>query len=230
MRLRINEVLRADIIKASKVQSPDRLQRSKKYSAKDFKDVNFKDLFERDTFTWTAKIGTHMLTISFEGAFEELKWFVKGMRGPNRVNRISQQIVAEALSKALDTNDLYVDCDCGDWIYRFSYFATQKDYKYGKPENRPPKITNPNDNKGLACKHILSVLAGKRWVPSAAKAWLAYMKANVEITESFLWDMDIKRAKEAERKKRREAELAKAKVNSDSVDSDVEDDIGEDDV
>ncbi len=216
----VNEVLRSEIIKASKMQSPDRLQRSKKYSSRDFKTVNFKDLFEHDTFTWTAKIGTHMLTISFEGAFEELKWLVKGMRGPNRVKRLSQRVVAEALSKALDNNDLYVDCDCGDWIYRFSYFATQKDYKFGAPENRPPKITNPDDNKGMVCKHILSVLVGKRWVPSAAKAWLSYMRANVDMTESYLWDMDIKRAKAADRAARKEADR-----NIEDNSSDVEDEI-----
>ena len=47
----------------------------------------------------------------------------------------------------------------------------------------------------MVCKHILAVLQGKRWVPFAAKAWLRYMKQNPELTESFLWDMDIKRAK-----------------------------------
>lgn len=198
-KINLNELLRKDIINSSKMQSPDRLQRSKKYSAKDFKDVNFKDLFEQDEFVWVAKVGKYLVTINFSGPFEELKWYVKGMRGPNRVNRISQKVVAQALSNALDTNDIYVSCTCPDWIYRFNFFATKDDYNYGSPETRPPKITNPNNNKGKVCKHILSVLVGKRWVPSAAKAWLMYMRSNPEITESFLWDMDIKRQKKLEK-------------------------------
>ena len=108
----INEVLRKELIKGSKLQSPDRLARSKKYSAKDFKNVNFRQLMEHDTFTWIAKVGDHTVAISFEGPFEDLKFYVKGMRGPNRLKRINVKLVAAALSKSLDENDLYISCTC----------------------------------------------------------------------------------------------------------------------
>lgn len=194
MKIKLDEILRKDIIKSSKIQSPDRLLRSKKYSTRDFKTVDFKELFENDTFTWSAKIGDHMVTISFEGPFEELKWYVKSMRGPNRTKRLTQSLVASALTKALDTNDLYVNCECEDFTYRFAYFATRDDFKYGAPESRPPKYqqTNKDNSKGKVCKHILCVLIGKRWVPFAAKAWLQYMKSNVELTEFYLWNKPIK--------------------------------------
>ena len=108
----INEVLRKELIKGSKLQSPDRLARSKKYSAKDFKNVNFRQLMEHDTFTWIARVGDHTVAISFEGPFEDLKFYVKGMRGPNRLKRINVKLVAAALSKSLDENDLYISCTC----------------------------------------------------------------------------------------------------------------------
>ncbi len=195
MVVNLQEVTRSEIVKSSKLQSPIRLAKSKKYSLKDFREVDFKKLFETDTFVWNANIGDYIVTISFEGPFEELKWYVKSMRGPNRIKRISEKLVASALSKALDDNDIYVNCTCADFIYRFAYQATQMDYKYGKPENRPNryKHTNKDHNQGYVCKHCLAVLIGKRWVPSAARAWLLFMRKNVELTEFYLWGKDWKR-------------------------------------
>lgn len=218
MKIKLNEVLRSQMIKGSKLQSPDRLARSKKYSAKDFKNVNFRQLMERDTFTWIAKVGDYTVAISFEGPFEDLKYYVKSMRGPNRLKRISVKLVAAALSKSLDENDLYISCSCPDFKHRFSYHATQADCKFGKPETRAPKYkrTNKDNNKGYVCKHLLSVLIGKRWVNSAAKAWLDYMLFNPERTEDLLWDMDIKREKAAAKKER---ELNKQLSNKDNKDS-----------
>lgn len=220
----INEVLRKELIKGSKLQSPDRLARSKKYSAKDFKNVNFRQLMEHDTFTWIARVGDHTVAISFEGPFEDLKFYVKGMRGPNRLKRINVKLVAAALSKSLDENDLYISCTCPDFRYRFAYYCTQEDCKFGKQENRPPKYkqTNMDNSKGLLCKHLLSVLIGKRWVTSAAKAWLDYMKANTSLTEDLLWDMDEKRAKAAARKERENNKNLSNKDNKDEEENSPE--------
>lgn len=189
MKLLLNETTRGEIIKNSKLQSPARIARSRNYSSRDFKDVDFKKLFTNDEFVWTAAVGKYLVTIAFEGPFEELKWLVKSMKGPNRIKRLNQKLVQGALSKALDTEDLYVRCTCADWIYRFAKQASDENYIYGKPETRPNRYpqTNMDHNQGKACKHILAVLIGKRWVPWAAKAWLQYMQANPELTNFYLW-------------------------------------------
>ena len=199
----LDEMTRKEIILRSKSQSPDRVLRSKEYSAKDFKNVNFKQLFEDDIFTWVARVGKHTVAISFYGPFEDLKEYVKSMRGPNRLKRISVRLVAAALSKSLDENDIYVTCSCKDFKFRMKYHATKAGINFGKPQLVKPKYkkTNKDNTKGLVCKHILAVLQGKRWVPSAAKAWLSYMQSNPELSEAYLWDMDIKREKQAERQK-----------------------------
>ena len=61
------------------------------------------------------------------------------------------------------------------------------DAKYGAQQNRLPRVRNVKNNKGYCCKHVLSVLYGKRWVPAAAKAWLEYIRANPELTEEMIW-------------------------------------------
>jgi hypothetical protein len=76
--------------------------------------------------------------------------------------------------------------------YRFAYWATQADCKYGVPQTVAPKVRNVRNNKGYVCKHILAILYGKRWVRSAAKAWLDYMRANPDLTEYYIWGKKLK--------------------------------------
>lgn len=181
------EVTRWEMIRAAQSQSPDRYEKRRNYRARDFDNVDFAKLFTDDEFVWMSRVGDYVVTVCFLGAFDELRMRLRSMRGRNRWKRITLRDVVESLSRALDTEDLYVNCSCPDFIYRFSFWATQQECKYGDPENRPPKVRNVNNNKGYVCKHILAVLYGKRWVTAASKAWLSFMQANPELTEYYVW-------------------------------------------
>lgn len=114
----LHEVTRWQMINASRQKSPDRFAKRVKYSPKDFRTVDFEDLFEEDRFTWRTRVhgeDNYICTISFEGAFEYLKYNLSSMRGKNRWKRITINMVAEALSKSLDSEDLYIDCTCPDF-------------------------------------------------------------------------------------------------------------------
>lgn len=186
-KLPLNEITRWEIINRSKRESPERFQKQKFYKAKDFDSVDFEELFNNDTFTWRSRVGDYIVTISFEGPFSNLYQVVGSWSGKNRWKRIDLKTLTKCLSKALDEEDLYVDCTCSDFLYRFSFWATQAGMKYGVQQNRPPKVRNVKNNKGYVCKHILSVLYGKRFVPGAAKAWLQYIQANPEVAEELIW-------------------------------------------
>ena len=188
----LSEVTRWEILRRSQRESPPRFQKKANYKAKDFKNVDFKDLFENNNFTWSSRVGDYIVTISFEGAFDILQYQLKSMRGKNRWKRITHRMLTEALSKALDTEDLYIDCSCPDFVYRFAYWATQADCKYGLQQNTAPKVRNVRNNKGYCCKHILAVLYGKRWVPAAAKCWLDFIRANPDLTEWYIWGTSLK--------------------------------------
>ena len=138
---------------------------------------------------WRSRVGDYIVTISFEGAFQNLYDEVYNWSGKNRWKRIDLKLLTKCLSKALDTEDLQVDCTCPDQVYRFNFWLSRPDVdaKYGVKQNRPPKVRNVKNNKGFVCKHILAVLYGKRWVPAAAKAWLMYIKANPKLAEELIW-------------------------------------------
>lgn len=183
----LNEVTRWEIIRKSQRESPMRFKKMKLYKAKDFNNVDFESLFTTDTFTWKSRVGNYIVTISFEGAFSNLYTEVGSWSGKNRWKRIDLKLLTKCLSKSLDEDDLYIDCSCSDFLYRFSWWATQADAKYGVQQNRPPRVRNVKNNQGFCCKHLLAVLYGKRWVPAAAKAWLQYIRSNPNVAEELIW-------------------------------------------
>ena len=189
----LNEVTRWEILRRSQreasgtPQNPGRWQKKSFYRAKDFNNVDFEQLFTNDTFVWSSRVGDYIVTVSFEGAFSNLYSVVRSWKGTDRWKRIDLKLLTKCLSKAMDEEDLYVNCTCPDFVYRFAYWLTKADAKYGTPQNTPPRVRNVKNNKGGACKHVLAVLYGKRWVPAAAKAWLEYIKTNPEVAEEMIW-------------------------------------------
>jgi hypothetical protein len=185
----LNEITRWEIIRRSQRESPERFMKKKFYRAKDFNNVDFEELFTNDSFVWRSRVGDYIVTISFEGAFQNLYNEVRSWSGNNRWKRLTLNLLTKCLSKALDSEDLQVACTCDDFKYRFDYWLSRPDVdgKYGTKQNVAPKVRNVNNNRGYVCKHILSVLYGKRWVPAAAKAWLNYIQANPKIAEELIW-------------------------------------------
>lgn len=75
-----------------------------------------------------------------------------------------------------DYNNFYVNAgvilhNC----YRFKYWATRKGLLIGDPENRPADITNPGDNKGPGCKHIILCLSDSSWLIKIASVIFNYI-------------------------------------------------------
>lgn len=202
----LNEVTRWEIIRRSQREAPVRFQKKNNYRAKDFNNVDFKDLFENNNFTWSSRVGDYIVTISFEGPFDLLQWQLKSMRGKNRWKRINHKMLVDILTKALDTEDLFIDCTCDDFKYRFAYWATQANCKFGLQQNKAPTVRNVKNNKGYCCKHTLAVLYGKRWVPAAAKAWLDFIRANPDLSEWYIWGTKLK-DEEEETPEENEAEV-----------------------
>ena len=71
--------------------------------------------------------------------------------------------------------------NCPDFKYRFDYWATVKGFNSGAPQTIPARITNPTNNKGPGCKHIMLVLSNTQWlikVSSVLNNYIKYMETN----------------------------------------------------
>lgn len=77
--------------------------------------------------------------------------------------------------------------NCPDFKYRFKVWATKNKYNAGEAENREAKITNPNNDLGTACKHILNVLNNAEWIKQTSSVinnYVNYCKDNMEYNYS----------------------------------------------
>lgn len=92
--------------------------------------------------------------------------------------------------------------NCPDYQYRIKYWNSESGDEAGTKETRKADITNPNNSKGPACKHILAVLNNVEWlnkVASVINNYANYCKDNMEYNYSKyifpkLYGMDYKKA------------------------------------
>lgn len=84
--------------------------------------------------------------------------------------------ISRAAIIGFNKDDVFINCTCPDWQYRFAYYATRNDINSGAPETRPSDITNPDDSLGSACKHVLLVLNNTSWIIRVARVISNYIK------------------------------------------------------
>ncbi len=113
----LNEITRSEYLRASRIKSPERYAKLKNYYKQTnmLRELDFEKLFNDDEFVWKQMTGDYIVIIAFEGAFYELQKRVRSWGGVNRIKRITKRLLTECISKALDTEDLYVSCECPDF-------------------------------------------------------------------------------------------------------------------
>lgn len=182
------EKSRNELVSKSK-KDPKGLQRYKRRlksrvasSVREFNRIDMNQFFKEDILTVNIKVrgetDNYNVGISFGGTLRYLKQYSK-----HRDNGVELRDIIRALISAFNNNDVFVNCQCPDFKYRFGYWSTANDYKQGSPELRPSNITNPNDNIGSVCKHSLLVLSNTSWlikVASVIKNYIEYMEKNMQ--------------------------------------------------
>lgn len=181
----ISEVTRKNMVGKTKKQSPQRYKRKVNYRPKSFDGIDVDELFNTGELVVKVPVGDYICTVAYDGIFKELWRVVNAQNIP----QITLQSCIKALQRSIDNTDIKVDCQCPDFKYRFSYWATQYDYKYGKPETRPAKITNPHDSIGAMCKHLTCLLANKRWLVKLAVSLNQIIQNNYDELSDVM-DMD----------------------------------------
>lgn len=184
------EATRKDLLTKAKNETPERYQRRMNYVGS-IKPMSLaKDLFiQTGTLTVPVSVGDYIVYIHISQIMKLIREELdkQGKVLPDR------PLVYKALRKAVDVSDIYVNCSCPDFRYRFAYQATQKNFMYGKPETRPAKITNPYNN-GSICKHITAALVRPSqwlkyvdtWITTVVKAYLQnQLNINDEIVDKL---------------------------------------------
>lgn len=125
--------------------------------------IDFNQLFKNNILTVNLDVegetATYVVTISFGGFLDQLRDQL------HKANDIfSLRTVIRALLDTFNSDNIYIKCSCPDFNFRFSYWLSREDIIYGQKENRPADITNPNNDLGDGCKHIMLVLSNTSWI------------------------------------------------------------------
>ena len=117
-------------------------------------------LFKGDILEFGIKVqgetNDYAVTIIFENILRNLQQEVKA-----NDNKLEFRCVLQALLRSFNSGDIFVDCQCPDFRFRFAHNATKDGYNSGMPEMRPNRFdrTNMNDDMGAGCKHVNLVIA-----------------------------------------------------------------------
>ena len=131
-------------------------------------------LFVHDILTINVPVhgetDDYLVRIKFGGFLDLLR-----RRIEQQGNKLDLRSVTRALLDAFNQEDVYIRCNCGDFTYRHAYWSTIKNINSGVPEKRPSAITNPKNNLGPGCKHIMLVLANNSWLTRVARVIYNYI-------------------------------------------------------
>lgn len=188
----LNETKRIEFISRSRKGAQYKSKEGNRWSAKknikvantvkDYNKLNMNSFWKNDLLNFGVKVkgetDEYIVKVEFTNVLNRLQEKVK-----KNNNLLELNLIYKSLTEALNSSDVKVNCSCADFNYRFAYWATKHGENEGTAENREAKITNPNDDLGAGCKHILCILNNSDWlhkIASVINNYVAYAKENME--------------------------------------------------
>lgn len=178
---KVEEASRNELLAKTKGETISRYKRAEGYKGFNIVSIDTSDLLKGNTLVVTCRVGKYDDVVQLE----DVLYWIQICAEENSTNQINTKVITKALSNSIDGMDIKVDCECGDWIYRMAYQATEWGYKYGKPETRPAKITNPN-GFGALCKHLTAMLSNKKWMQQVSGTVMDWCVKNIEQINEFV--------------------------------------------
>lgn len=150
-------------------------------SVKSYNSINMNSLFKEDILTVNIEVkgetDNYTTTVSFGDFLEKLH------RRLESAGTLSLKVVIQSLVDAFNGSNVFVRCSCPDFFYRFGYWLSKDSIIYGERQNIPSDITNPTNDLGKGCKHVMLVLANHSWLLKVASVvwnYINYMEKHYE--------------------------------------------------
>lgn len=191
--MRLDEITRAELIGKSKTglkyansTKGNRWTAKSKCKAaptvKDYNKIDMNTFWKNDELKFNIPVegetDTYQVTVEFKNVLKLLSRAVK-----ENDYKFDAKLVYDILQRAINDGNIKVYCSCSDFKYRFQYWATKDSYNAGKSQTVAANETNPKNQLGAACKHILCVLNNIEWLNKIASVivnYANYCKDNFE--------------------------------------------------
>jgi len=174
------EANRRDLLLKQKRETPERIERSKAYSINNLSvDPN---AFLNDWLVVTVDINGNGSTYKDSIAFAKILSDLIDNAKIDSTHNVNSKLIQKTLKSSLDKHDIYIDCTCDDFKYRYAYFATQGKFKWGKLQNsNGKKIRNPNNDIGSMCKHLYTLLRSNKFMEHISDKIMRTIMANLDV-------------------------------------------------
>lgn len=146
-------------------------------SVKQYNQLDMNTLFKDNILNIKIQVqgetASYFVKISFGGFLDVLQDQL------SRNNALDLRTIVRSLIIAFNKDNVYINCSCPDFKYRFGFYATINKINSGEPELIPSDETNPDDKLGPGCKHIMLVLSNTTWlikVASVINNYIHYME------------------------------------------------------
>lgn len=181
---KLEEVSRNELLVKTKGETVTRYNKAAGYKGFSIYNIDTSNILNNNSLVVTCRVGKYNTVVELEDILYWIQIVAENTKSytPNQVNT---KVVTQAIMNSIDGLNIKVDCECGDWVYRMAYQATQWGYKYGTPENRPANIRNPN-GYGALCKHLSAILSNKRWLQQVTSTLLNWIEANIDAVNKYL--------------------------------------------
>lgn len=188
--MQLQEKSRSDLLsksmtaKPTKAYNTTRFERRKlqtmKTSSSIFNKLDMNSVFKSDALSLEIPVegetNTYTVTVLFDGICKDIQRELK----KNDYN-LEFKVIYKAIVRAIKNQNMFIGCTCKDYKFRFQYIATKERYNALQAQLVPATQTNPNNDQGAGCKHILKVLDDLSWAMQLATAlnnYILYMKKN----------------------------------------------------
>ena len=176
---RLNEDSRSSLLAKSK-HSKKGFERFKKRvksrvanSVKQFNQIDMNKLFKDNILTVDINVKGETDEYTVKISFGGFKGLIQDQI--NKTDKFDLKAVTRALINGFNKDDVYIHCSCPDATFRHNYWQTKNKVSSGAPELRASNITNPNDDLGAGCKHVLLVLSNTSWILKVASTIYNYV-------------------------------------------------------
>ena len=188
--MQLQEKSRSDLLSKSMTAKPTksynttRFERRKlqtmKTSSSIFNKLDMNSVFKSDALSLEIPVegetNTYTVTVLFDGICKDIQRELK-----KNNYKLEFKVIYKAIVRAIKNQNMFIGCTCKDYKFRFQYIATKERYNALQAQLVPATQTNPNNDQGAGCKHILKVLDDLSWAMQLATAlnnYILYMKKN----------------------------------------------------
>lgn len=197
MLIKLNEDSRSQLLskarqgaeyKGDKSKGKNRYERRTKSkisnSVREYNQLDMNKFFKEDILDLYIKVhgetDDYMVGISFSGILDLIQQETK--KNPDL--KVDLRLILQALKRSFNKEDkVLVRCNCPDAKFRMAYWQSVHDIILGEKETIASDETNPHDNLGPACKHVILVLSNTSWIVKLASSvfnYINYIKNHYE--------------------------------------------------